>query len=212
MIEPGRYNYRGEIVDGWETKRRREPGYDWAIIRLGAAGIISAVDVDTSFFTGNFPQHCKIEACGVEGYPSPSELQALPAEDWIEIVRYSPLRGDSHNQFLVNDSRRFTHVRLSAFPDGGIARLRVFGTVVPDPRLLDGLTIDLASQEHGGAVVRSSDGFYTSASTLNRPDKARTMGEGWETQRRRDGGHDYAIVRLAFPGRIKFVGGRGPAS
>jgi allantoicase len=201
---PGNYGPRGEIVDGWETRRRREAGHDWALIRLGAAGIITSIDVDTSCFTGNFPTTCRIEACGVEGFPSPAELNDLGTE-WIEIVPRAPLAGDTHNRFPVTDPRRFTHVRLSAYPDGGIARLRVYGHVVPDPRLFDGLTIDLASQDHGGQVVTSSDGFYTSAAMLNRPDKARTMGEGWETRRRRDDGNDHAIIRLALPGCIQLV-------
>ncbi|WP_210337697.1 allantoicase [Mesorhizobium sp. INR15] len=201
---PGNYGPRGEIVDGWETKRRREPGHDWALVRLGAAGIITAVDVDTSFFTGNFPTTCRIEACGVEGYPSPKALQSSDTE-WIEIVPRSPLKGDTHNRFEISDQRRFTHIRLSAFPDGGIARLRIFGHVVPDPRLFDGLTIDLASQDHGGQVITSSDGFYTSAAMLNRPDKARNMGDGWETRRRRDDGNDHAIFRLALPGSVRLV-------
>jgi len=201
---PGNYGPRGEIVDGWETRRRREPGHDWALIRLGAAGIITAVDVDTSFFTGNFPTTCRNEACGVEGYPGPKALQSGDTE-WIEIVPRSPLKGDTHNRFEVSDRRRFTHIRLSAFPDGGIARLRVFGHVVADPRLFDGLTIDLASQDHGGQVVTSSDGFYTSAAMLNRPDKGRNMGDGWETRRRRDDGNDHALFRLALPGTPRLV-------
>jgi allantoicase len=102
----------------------------------------------------------------------------------------------------VSDPRRFTHLRLSTLPDGGVARLRVFGRVVPDPRQLDGLTVDLAGQQHGGAVVASSDGFYTSARLLNRPDQARTMGEGWETRRRRDAGHDFLVFQLAFRGEV----------
>jgi allantoicase len=203
-FEPGHYGHRGEIVDGWETRRRREPGHDWAIIRLGAPGIIGSVDVDTSFFTGNYPQTVSIEACGCEGYPSPAEL-ASPATSWQQIVPPSALTGDSHNIFPVTDRQRFTHVRLAAHPDGGIARLRVHGQVVPDPRGLDDLTIDLASQEYGGAAVASSDDFYTSAGHLNRPDRARTMGEGWETQRRRDGGHDHVVFRLAFPGIVRRI-------
>ncbi|MER8485436.1 allantoicase [Mesorhizobium sp. M1322] len=203
-FEPGHYGPRGEIVDGWETKRRREPGHDWALIRLGTPGVITAVDVDTSFFTGNFPTTCMIEACGVEGYPSPKELQSVDTE-WIEIVSRSPLKGDTHNRFEVSEKHRFTHIRLSVFPDGGIARLRIFGQVVPDPRLFDGLTIDLASQDHGGQVVASSDGFYTSAAMLNRPDKACTMGEGWETRRRRDDGNDHVMIRLALPGTLRLV-------
>lgn len=201
---PGNYGPRGEIVDGWETKRRREPGHDWVLIRLGAAGIITGIDVDTSFFTGNFPTTCRIEACGVEGYPSPRALQSAETE-WVDIVPRSPLKGDAHNRFDVSDRRRFTHMRLLAFPDGGIARLRVYGHVVPDPRIFDGLTIDLAGQDHGGQVVTSSDGFYTSAAMLNRPDKARNMGDGWETRRRRDNGNDHAIIRLALPGHVRLV-------
>jgi allantoicase len=201
-FEPGHYGNRGEIVDGWETKRRREPGHDWALIRLGTPGVIKSVDVDTSSFTGNYPQFCIVEACGCEGYPSPAELNDA-ATEWVAIVHRSPLRGDMHNIFPVSDPRRFTHVRLSAFPDGGIARLRVLGQVVPDPRLVDGRTIDLAGQEYGGAVVLSSDGFYTSAQMLNRPDRARTMGEGWETRRRRDAGHDFVEFRLGFPGEVR---------
>ena len=196
-FEPGRYSHRGEIVDGWETRRRREPGHDWALIRLGAPGAVSSIDVDTSFFTGNFPTDCAIEACGAEGYPAPAEL--LGAE-WAELVPRSPLRGDAHNTFDVTDGRRFTHIRLSTFPDGGVARLRVMGRVIPDPRGLESLTIDLAGQEYGGTVTASSDDFYSTAGLLNRPDTARSMGEGWETRRRRDTGHDYVIFRLAFAG------------
>lgn len=200
---PGRYDHRGEIVDGWETRRRRgETGDDWAIIRLGAPGVITGVDVDTSFFTGNYPPACRVEACGVEGYPSPGEL-AGEGTEWIEVVPESRLEGDGHNLFAVSDPRRFTHVRLSIHPDGGVARLRVYGEVVPDPCRWDGVTIDLAGQEHGGLVVADSDSFYTSAQVLNRPDRARTMGEGWETSRRRDSGHDAVVIALAATGRLR---------
>ena len=203
-FEPGHYGPRGEIVDGWETRRRRSPGHDWALIRLGAPGIITSVDVDTSFFTGNYPQEVSVEACGHEGYPSPDEL-CHPSAGWEQVVARSALTGDRHNLFPVTDGRRFTHLRLSAYPDGGIARLRVFGQVVPDPRGLEALTVDLASQAYGGAVVACSDDFYTSAAHLIRPDQARTMGEGWETRRRRDGGHDHVVFRLAFPGVIRRI-------
>ncbi|MFC7649733.1 hypothetical protein ACFQX6_62330 [Streptosporangium lutulentum] len=141
---PGRYDHRGEIVDGWETRRRRgEPGHDWTIVRLGAPGVITEIDVDTSFFTGNYPPACRIEARGTEGYPGADELAGTD-EGWIEIVPRSPLKGDGHNLFAVSDPRRFTHVRLSIHPDGGVARLRVRGEVVPDPRRWDGVTFDLA--------------------------------------------------------------------
>lgn len=201
-FEPGHYGNRGEIVDGWETRRRREPGNDWAIVRLGSPGRITAVDVDTSFFTGNFPEFVSVEACGCEGYPSPAELIG-PKARWTEIIPRSPLRGDIHNTFRVTDERRFTHVRLNTYPDGGVARLRVYGKVIPDPRQLDRVSVDLASQEHGGWVVASSDEFYSTAQRLNRPDAARSMGEGWETRRRRDAGNDFVVIRLAFAGVVQ---------
>ena len=199
--DPGHYGNRGEVVDGWETRRRREAGHDWALIRLGTPGVITSINVDTSFFTGNFPETCMVEACGEEGYPSPSELNAQ--SNWVEIVPRSALRGNHQNVFPVSDARRFTHVRLATFPDGGVARLRINGRVIPDPRQLDGLSIDLASQWYGGTVVASSDDFYTSARLLNRPHRARTMGEGWETRRRRDSGHDFVVFRLAFVGYVR---------
>ena len=199
-FEPGHYGNRGEIVDGWETRRRREPGHDWAIIRLGAPGVITSVDVDTSFFTGNFPAAVAVEACGCEGYPSPAELPAGSRSS-----RGRPLTGDSHNVFRVTDQPAVHPCPAVRLPGWRIARLRVLGQVVPDPRGLEELTIDLASQDYGGAVVASSDDFYTSASHLVRPDRARTMGEGWETRRRRDGGHDHVVFRLAFPGVIRRI-------
>jgi allantoicase len=204
VFEPGRYGNRGEIVDGWETRRRRHTGHDWVIIRLGAPGIISAVTVDTSFFTGNYPDHCAVHACGYEGYPGPEELTS-EAAGWIEIVPMSPLHGDCENVFAVTDQRRFTHVRLSAYPDGGVARLRVAGEVIPDPRGLEDLTVDLLSQSYGGLVVASSDDYFSAAAALNRPGLARTMGEGWETRRRRNQGNDFVVFRLAFAGQIRRV-------
>jgi allantoicase len=201
-FEPGRYGNRGEIVDGWETRRRRHGGHDWVIVRLGAPGIITGITVDTSFFTGNHPEQCAVHACGHEGYPGPLDLTGQTA-GWIEIVPRSPLGGDSENVFAVTDPRRFTHVRLSAYPDGGVARLRVSGQVVPDPRGLEDLTVDLLSQSYGGLVVASSDDYFSAASALNRPGQPRSMGEGWETRRRRVAGNDFVVFRLAFAGQIR---------
>lgn len=199
-FRPGRYDYRGEIVDGWETRRRRSPGHDWAIVRLGVAGVVRSVDVDTSFFTGNFPPYCEIDACCASGYPAPDELG-----DWFPLVPRSALAGDQHNVFEVNEPALVTHVRLAIYPDGGVARLRVHGDVIPDPSRWDGVTLDLASAEHGAEIVASSDEFYTTAAHLIRPDRPRTMGEGWETSRRRDGGHDFATIRLAAAGEIRQI-------
>jgi allantoicase len=195
---PHTFGSKGQVMDGWETRRRREPGSDHAIVRLGCAGIIRRIVVDTSYFTGNYPPEVSIEACGAAGYPAPAELASA---DWTTLVARSPVAGDSVNQFEVTDSERFTHVRLTIFPDGGVARLRVHGEVVPDPRLLPG-TFDLASLENGALISECSNMFYSSPNNLIMPGNARSMGDGWETSRRRDDGNDWVVVQLACTGRV----------
>jgi allantoicase len=191
---------KGQVYDGWETRRRREPGHDHAIVRLGAPGIVRGVVVDTSFFTGNYPPYASVEGCCVDGHPSPSELSG-----WFPLVPRSPLAGDSRNEFVVSDvERRVTHVRLSIYPDGGVARLRVHGEVVPDPRLLPAV-IDLAAMEHGGQVVACSNMFYGPPHQLIAPGLARVMGDGWETARRRDDANDWVVVKLAAPGLVRLA-------
>jgi allantoicase len=195
---PHTFGRKGQVMDGWETRRRREPGSDHAIVRLGCAGIVRHIVVDTSFFTGNYPPEISIDACGAEGYPSPYELASA---DWASLVARSPVAGDSLNTFEVTAPERFTHVRLTIFPDGGVARLRVHGEVVPDPRLLPP-TFDLAALENGALISDCSNMFYSSPSNLIMPGNARSMGDGWETSRRRDDGNDWVAVQLACPGRI----------
>ena len=199
VFQPRTFGAKGQVYDGWETRRRRESGHDWAIVRLGVPGMVRGVVVDTSWFTGNFPPFASVDACEVEGYPSPAELADAP---WTGIVRRSPLTGDARNAFAVTSDRRFTHVRLSIYPDGGVARLRVHGEGIPDPRLLATGLVDLAAVDNGGLVVGCSDMFYGSPNNLLLPGMARTMGEGWETRRRRDEGNDWVLVRLGLPGVV----------
>jgi allantoicase len=204
VFTPATFGLKGQVYDGWETRRRREPGYDYAIVRLGVAGIIRGVVVDTSFFTGNYPPEVSVEATGAEGYPSPGELDGPSGAGWTTIVPRSAAKGDARNAFEVTDGHRYTHVRLSIYPDGGVARLRVHGEVVPDPRFLAG-TFDLAAAENGGVVTGCSDMFYSSAANLIAPGRAVTMGDGWENARRRDDGHDWVRFRLALPGRVRYA-------
>jgi len=202
---PGRFGPRGELVDGWETRRRRDgAGEDWAVVRLGTPGVITAVDVDTTSFTGNHPATCRIEATAREGYPGPHELLG-PQTTWQTLVETTEIGGDAHHLLRVADERRWTHVRLVITPDGGVARLRVHGRALPDPRLVDGISVDLASWSTGGLVVASSNDFYSSAQVVNRPDRARTMGEGWETRRRRSGDRDWLTIRLGYAGTVTQV-------
>ena len=200
----GKYTERGKWMDGWETRRRRDAGdHDWCIVRLGARGIVRGVDVDTSFFRGNFPESCAIDACDVAGVPAVDELMGA---GWREIVPRSALDGDAHNLIAVERDGPATHLRLRIFPDGGVARLRVYGEVVADwPRLRRQGDVDLAAVEHGATVAACSDMFFGSRHNLIMPGDATHMGDGWETKRRRGPGHDWTVVRLGAEGIIRRV-------
>jgi allantoicase len=199
---PATFGHRGQVYDGWETRRRRQPGHDWAIVRLGMAGVVRGVVVDTAFFTGNYPPEVSVEGTSVEGYPTPDELQQA---DWLPLVPRSAAEGDTANRYEVDAPWRFTHLRLCLYPDGGVARLRAHGEVVADPRFLPGGAVDLAALEHGGEVSGCSNMFYSSPRNLISPGLARVMGEGWETARRRDDGNDWVELRLAGPGVVRLA-------
>jgi allantoicase len=210
VFSPSSFGHKGQVYDGWETRRRRGTAgglpagdaCDWVIVRLGAPGVVHAVVVDTAYFTGNFPPACSVEACCVPGYPDPA---ALAAARWVEIVPESPLAGDTSHVFEVPPRYRFSHVRLRIYPDGGVARLRVHGQVVPDPALLEGLTFDLAALENGGDVRACSDQFYSSPRNAISPGLSRVMGEGWETRRRRSAGNEWLIVGFAAPAVVSLA-------
>ncbi|MEV6860719.1 allantoicase [Streptosporangium subroseum] len=209
LIRPGRpgfqphtFGAKGQVYDGWETRRRREPGHDWALVRLGLPGVIRGIVIDTAWFRGNYPPHASVEAVSMEGYPTVAELEAA---DWTEIVPKSEIKGDAEHFFEVADERRHTHVRLNIFPDGGVARLRVHGEVRPDLALYDGLSLDLAALENGALVTACSNQFYSSPNNVLAPGLARHQAEGWETARRRDGGNDWLVIRLAGAGIIRLA-------
>ena len=201
----GEYTDRGKWMDGWETRRRRSPGHDWCVLRLGVPGLIKGVVVDTSFFRGNYPESCSLEACAVDGVPEPEVLASGRLAPWADLLPKSPLRGDTENVFPVSTVRRATHLRLNIFPDGGVARLRVYGEPVSDPKLRPGVETDLAALEQGGMVVACSDMFFGHRHNLILPGRSLHMGDGWETKRRRGPGNDWTIVRLAARGAINRV-------
>jgi allantoicase len=219
VFVPNTYGAKGQVYDGWETRRRRGPGgtppartaRDWVIVRLGVPAVVRSIVVDTAFFTGNHPQACSADACSASGYPSFEELTSgqgdgTPEQAWQEIVPRGLLTGDARHEFKVSSGRRFTHIRLNIFPDGGVARLHVHGEVVPDPAMLAGLTFDLAALENGADVAsRSGDQYYSAPRNVISPGLSRVMGEGWETRRRRKPGHEWLVIRLAGQGVIRLA-------
>jgi len=223
---PEKYTELGKWMDGWETRRWRPPRlsserptettvedeqnvtnyriledysgdlhYDWCVIRLGLPGILRGVDIDTSHFTGNFPSHASVESCSAPN----GDWQHV---EWSLALPKVRLQGGSHNLFDVDGSAgpsgSRTHVRLNIYPDGGVARLRVYGEVVPDLAALarSAEPLDFASVANGGLVLAASDMYFGSKDNLIMPGRPATMGDGWETRRRRGPGYDWIIVRL----------------
>lgn len=206
---PGKYTEFGKWMDGWESRRRREPGHDWCILALGRAGSIRGVVVDTAHFKGNQPEACTIEAAELPGTPDARAVQS-PDVRWTEVIPRTTLAPDSEHFIEAPESlrsRRFTHVRLNIFPDGGVARLRVHGAVLPDWSALASRSeaVDLAAAENAGLVVACNDMHFGSRHNLVMPGRAANMGDGWETRRRRGPGYDWCIVRLGHRGTIEKI-------
>ena len=202
---PDEYTERGKWMDGWETRRRRTPGHDWCIIQLGVPGSLRGFDIDTAHFLGNNPAYASVEA--IEAGPeATAESLSSATYSWREALPRSPLKPGSQNLFAAIDAQRATHLRLNIFPDGGVARFRAYGQVLPDRALFKGGDVDLAAIENGGQVVAASDMFFGTKESLILPGRSTHMGDGWETRRRRGPGSDWAVVTLGVPGTLKRVG------
>ncbi len=190
----GKYDDHGKWMDGWESRRRRTPGHDHCVIRLGVPGIVRGFDIDTSYFTGNYPPQASIDACVSD--------DDVPESGWTTIVAQTTLGGDAHHFIPVDSEDSWTHVRLNIFPDGGVARLRIYGEVRPADDDEEGV-IDLFALRHGGRALAASDEHYGSMHNLNLPGRGVNMGDGWETARRRGPGNDWVVVALGRPGIIE---------
>jgi allantoicase len=204
LLEPGRgvflpdeYTDRGKWMDGWESRRRRTPGFDWCVIQLGAPGVIRGVDIDTNHFLGNHPPYAALDGAGEWGVGNGEE------PEWVEILAKAPLQAGSQNLFAIASEERWEYLRLRIYPDGGVARLKVWGE--PRPRLDPGAALDLAALVNGGSAVACSDMFFGRLDNLIAPGRPVNMGGGWETKRRRGPGFDWAVVRLAGVGRLETV-------
>jgi allantoicase len=210
LLKPGRgiflpdeFTDRGKWMDGWETRRKRVPGHDWCIIRLGTQGIIKGVDIDTNHFLGNHPPYASLDAlCVDEDQPADD----LAKQTWTEILPKVSLKQGSQNVFAVASDKSWTHIRLNIYPDGGVARLKVYGQVDKQWHLHKAnQAVDLASILNGGIVVAANDMFFGNKNNMIMPGRAINMGGGWETRRRRDIGHDWAIIELGRAGNLQKI-------
>jgi allantoicase len=216
-FDPNAYTDRGKLMDGWESRRKRVPGYDHCIVELGCAGRVVGFDIDTSYFLGNHPPYAS-----VDGLYAPKGTAALTLQDmaWRELLGQSPLMPGAQNVFITSDLEPVSHVRLNIFPDGGVARFRVYGHVTPDwsRARLDAEAaaavpkgaaasewLDLAALTSGGMTVACSDAFYGPTTNMILPGRAENMGGGWETRRRRVPGVDWVIFRLGARGTPRML-------
>ena len=198
-----KYTDKGKWMDGWESSRKREPGHDHAILRLGMPGEVHGVLADTTHFKGNAPQEVSIDGILASDTATAKDLADHP--DWKEILPRTAVKPDFPNALaLPAVSGRISHVRLHIYPDGGVARLRVYGVVRPEPRTFwQAGSIDLAAIENGGTIAAVSDQFFGPPSNLLLPGRGVNMGDGWETKRRRTPGSDWCAIKLGRRGMVE---------
>ncbi|MDH3273441.1 MAG: allantoicase [Gammaproteobacteria bacterium] len=203
LIEPhepvfidDKYDDHGKWMDGWESRRKRAPGHDSCVVKLGLPGVIRGFDIDTRFFTGNYPPEASIDACVSD--------RDVPEDGWVELLPKTSLQGDDHNYIAVDNDQAWTHLRLNIYPDGGIARLRIYGEIRPSFSSVTA-AIDLVALENGGRAIACSDEHYGSMHNLNVAGRGVNMGDGWETARRRGPGNDWVILALGHAGEIEKI-------
>lgn len=191
---PDKYDDHGKWMDGWESRRRRDGGHDWSIIELGVAGYIHGAEIDTAHFTGNYPPGAMIEARISEDDP------------WTVILPKVDLSGDKKHFFPINVTGPWRQLRFNIYPDGGIARLKIYGVVAPindiEP---NGRVIELSALKNGGRILEYNDAHYGDIWALLSEGRGVTMGDGWETRRRREPGNDWMIIALGKPGIVERI-------
>ena len=197
VFVPDKYDENGKWMDGWESRRRRTSGHDWCVVRLGVPGLVAGFEIDTRHFTGNYPPGAEIEVCRSD--------EAVPTGGWTKVTDRLALNGDDRIWVPVEHREPVTHVRLHIFPDGGVARLRVWGRVAKDWSQVGDERLDLLAMENGGRGIIANDEHYGGIENLTAPGRGVNMGDGWETRRRRETGHDWAILELGAPGIVDEV-------
>jgi len=224
IFQPGVFTERGQLMDGWESRRRRflpdgssDDGlqFDWCIIKLGSQGIIRGINANTAHFLGNAPQQVSLEVCNIQGEPTDTT-------EWIQLIDITDVNPGSDNLIDVSviekdgqilSEQVWTHVRFNMFPDGGVARLNIYGEIVADQNwFLKGEPLDLAYIKNGARPVACSDMFFSAPENVLMPERGANMGDGWETKRRRsigdvevDRGNDWLILQLATRGNIEKI-------
>ena len=203
-----KYTDRGKWMDGWESRRKRTAGHDWAIVKLGTTGRIKGFDIDTNHFLGNHPPFASVEAINLE-----TDLEDWSKSDeleWEEVLEKSPLDPGSQHFFEIKAEKAdkiYTHLRLHIYPDGGVARFRVYGEAFKNWDLVsENQTLDLALITNCGKALACNDMFFSAMDNLISPTSGKNMGDGWETKRNRTpNNEDWVILRLGHQGLVNKI-------
>ena len=203
-----KYTDRGKWMDGWESRRKRTTGHDWAILELGSQGRIKGFDIDTNHFLGNHPPFASVEAINLEN--APNDWSKSDDLDWEEILEKSPLDPGSQHFFEIKPEKAdkiYTHLRLHIYPDGGVARFRVYGEAFKNWDLVsENETLDLALITNCGKALACNDMFFSAMDNLISPTSGKNMGDGWETKRNRTpNNEDWVILRLGHQGSVNKI-------
>ena len=185
-------------MDGWESRRKRTSGHDYIVLKLGKPGKISKIDVDTSHFNGNQPSMVSIEGAN-------SNSNKIKQFKWTSILSKKKVKANSHHFFSVKNNKIFTHIKFNIFPDGGVARLRLYGSIAKSKKFKN-KKINLASLLDGASVIACNNEHFGKAENILAPGKAKNMGDGWETRRRRDKGFDWLILNSISGNKINKIG------
>jgi allantoicase len=201
----GKYTEHGKWMDGWESRRKRTEGHDWVIVKLGAEGSIKGLDIDTNHFLGNHPPFASVEAIYLN--QEISDWQQSDNLEWDEILEKSPLNPGSQHFFEIDSNTVYTHLRLHIYPDGGVARFRVYGEVYKDWENCDkNELIDLLLVNNCGKALCCNDMFFSAMDNLISPTKGKDMGDGWETKRNRTpNNEDWVILKLGHQGVVQKI-------
>ena len=200
IFVPDKYDNHGKWMDGWETRRRRTPGFDWCLIKLGCTGVIKKIDVNTQYFTGNYPPYVSLEGINTNTIPNEND------KEWTSILKKTKVSGDSSNIFLSKNKNIYNWVMLKIYPDGGIARLRLWGDVFKDwKKVSKNKTLELSALYNCGKIISYNNAHYGDVTAILSNGRGKNMGDGWETRRRRNLGNDWLIIELGNKGYLKEV-------
>ena len=198
VFKEGIFDKHGKWMDGWETRRKRGKGHDYLILKLGRPGRISKVDIDTSYFSGNQPTKVSLQAC--------FSKKKLPNKNskWTTILKKKPTKANSHHFFNIKNKSIFTHIKLNIFPDGGVARIRIYGSM----KILKNFTgkvLNLTSVLNGATPIACNNEHFGRAENILASGMGKNMGDGWETRRSRGKNFDWLIIKCAAAGKINKI-------